>query len=49
MNARTEFQIILGKDGKPAFVVVHLCTSRVPKCVRVYVCVTRVYDMKHHA
>jgi len=22
MNARTEFQIILGKDGKPAFVVV---------------------------
>lgn len=22
MNARTEFQIILGKDGKPAFVIV---------------------------
>ena len=22
MNARTEFQIIVGKDGKPAFVVV---------------------------
>lgn len=22
MNARTEFQVILGKDGKPAFVVV---------------------------
>lgn len=22
MNARTEFQVIVGKDGKPAFVVV---------------------------
>jgi prevent-host-death family protein len=22
MNARTEFQVILGQDGKPAFVVV---------------------------